>query len=152
MAPGVPCISRRRISCRLGARPGGLSRCATLGRRNAAAGFAWAITLVNMRFPIIMETLLKYHGEEFLKDDAFANGVMSSLIMRYDITPDDSVLEAYRRHRPSPSDSRVADLWERLVREPAEKALTQIYPVLKQHQRIEEVFRYQDLTAMARSL
>src|SRR3990172_1164865 len=111
MAPGVPCISRRRISCRLGARPGGLSRCATLGRRNAAAGFAWAITLVNMRFPIIMETLLKYHGEEFLKDDAFANGVMSSLIMLYDITPDDSVLAAYRQHRTAASDARVAELW-----------------------------------------
>jgi len=119
-----------------------------LGRRSAAAGFAWAITLVNMRFPVIMETLLKYHGEEFLKDDAFANGVMSSLIMRYDITPDDSVLEAYRQHRPAASDAKVADLWERLVREPAEKALTQIYPALKQHQRIEEVFRYQDLSAL----
>ena len=123
-----------------------------LGRRSAAAGFAWAITLVNMRFPIIMETLLKYHGEEFLKDDAFANGVMSSLIMRYDITPDDSVLAAYRQHRPAASDARVAELWERLVRAPGEKALTEIYPVLKERQRIEEVFRYQDLAALAGAL
>ena len=123
-----------------------------LGRRSAAAGFAWAITLVNMRFPVIMETLLKYHGEDFLKDAAFANGVMSSLIMRYDITPDDAVLQAYRQHRPAASNARVAELWEQLVRQPAEKALTGIYPVLKQNQRIAEVFRYQDLTALAASL
>ncbi|MBI3934389.1 MAG: hypothetical protein HY316_06825 [Acidobacteria bacterium] len=123
-----------------------------LGRRSAAAGFAWAITLVNMRFPVIMETLLKYHGEEFLKDDAFANGVMSSLIMRYDITPDDSVLAAYRQHRPAASDKRLADLWQELVKAPAEKALTQIYPDLKQHRKIEEVFRYQDLAALVASL
>jgi hypothetical protein len=123
-----------------------------LGRRSAAAGFAWAIALVNMRFPVIMETLLKYHGEEFLKDDAFANGVMSSLIMRYDITPQDDVLETYRNHRPAASDSKVADLWERLVREPAEKALTAIYPVLKKNERMEEVFRYQDLAALSEKL
>lgn len=123
-----------------------------LGRRNAAAGFAWAVTLVNMRFPIIMETLLKYHGEEFLKDDAFSNGVMSSLMMRYDISPDDSVLEAYRRHRPAESNTRVVELWERLVKQPAEKAMTEIYPLLKQRQRIEEVFRYQNLAALVNQL
>ncbi|MBI2819514.1 MAG: hypothetical protein HYX73_06005 [Acidobacteria bacterium] len=123
-----------------------------LGRRSAAAGFAWAITLVNMRYPVIVETLLKYHGEEFMQDDAFANGVLSSLIMRYDITPDDAVLEAYRKHQPASSDAKVADLWERLVRQPGEKALTEIYPALKQNQRIEEVFRYQDLTALVNRL
>jgi len=32
------------------------------------AGFAWAITLVNMRNPEVMETLLAYHGDE-LKED-----------------------------------------------------------------------------------
>jgi hypothetical protein len=117
-----------------------------LGRRSAAAGFSWAITLVNMRFPVIMETLLKYHGDEFLKDDAFSNGVMSSLIMRYDITPDDSVLAAYRAHRPA--DARIAELWDRLVKGPAEKALTEFYPVLKAQCKLEEVFRYQDLAAL----
>ena len=66
-----------------------------LGRRSAVAGFAWAVTLVNMRFPIIMETLLQYHGDEFLQDDAFANGVTSSLVMRYDISPDDPTIRAF---------------------------------------------------------
>lgn len=123
-----------------------------LGRRSAAAGFAWAITLVNMRSPAIMETLLAYHGEEFVQDDAFTNGVMSSLIMRYDITPEDAVLAAFRQHRPAASNPRLAELWEQLVRVPAEKALREIYPVLKQHQRLEEVFRYQDLAALAAQL
>jgi hypothetical protein len=121
-----------------------------LGRRSAAAGFAWAITLVNMRHPIIVETLLEYHGEDLLRDAAFANGVISSLIMRYDITPYDPTLAAYRRHRPSHANSKTIDLWERLVAAPVEKALTEYYPVLKQQHRLEEVFRYQDLAVLVR--
>ena len=121
-----------------------------MGRRSAAAGFAWAITLVNMRFPEIVETLLAYHGNELARDDAFSNGVMSALIMRYDISPDDDVLAAYRRHRPPASKGNVAESWDRLVSQPGEKALKEIYPALKQKNQVEQVFRYQDLQALSR--
>lgn len=123
-----------------------------LGRRSAGAGFAWAITLVNMRSPLIMETLLQRHEEELQQDDAFSNGVMSSLIMRYDIIPDDATLTAFRQHRPGGADKRLAELWERLVRAPAELALSRYYPVLKERRRLEEVFRYQDLAALVEKL
>ena len=99
-----------------------------------------------MRFPIIMETLLKYHGEEFLQDDAFANGVMSSVIMRYDISPDDPTIQAFHQYRPT--DSKLAELWDRLVKTPCDLALNRYHSVLKKHRRLEEVFRYQDLAAM----
>ena len=117
-----------------------------MGRRNAIAGFAWAMTVVNMRSPIIMETVLKYHGEEFLQDDAFPNGVMSSLIMRHDITPDDPVVDAFGQYRPS--DPKLGRLWDRLVKGPFDVALNRYYPVLKKHRRLDEVFRYQDLGAL----
>ena len=121
-----------------------------LGRRNAVAGFAWAVTLVNMRFPIIMETLLKYHGEEFLQDDAFANGVMSSVIMRYDISPDDPTIQAFQQYRPA--DPKLAELWDRLVKGPCDLALNRYHAVLQKHRRLEEVFRYQDLAALVEKL
>ncbi len=119
-----------------------------MGQRSAAAGFAWAITLVNMRNPEIVETLLAYHGEELARDDAFANGVMSALIMRYDISPDDATLTAYRQHRPPASKGKIVELWDRLVHQPGEEALQKMYPVLKQSNRIDRVFRYQDLPAI----
>ena len=121
-----------------------------LGRRNAVAGFAWAVTLVNMRFPVIMETLLKYHGEDFLQDDAFANGVLSSLVMRYDISPDDPTIRAFHQYRPA--DPKLAQLWDRLVKTPCDLALNRYHAVLKKHRRLEEVFRYQDLGALVERL
>ena len=121
-----------------------------LGRCNATAGFAWAVTLVNMRFPIIMETLLKYHGEEFLQDDAFANGVTSSVVMRYDISPDDPTIRAFHEYRPA--NPKLASLWDRLVKTPCDLALNRYHAVLKKHRRLEEVFRYQDLGALVGKL
>lgn len=122
------------------------------GRRSMRAGFAWAATVVNMRHPIIMETILKYHGEELSRDDAFSNGIMSSLIMRYDTSPDDPNIERFCQHRPSAANAKVKEWWDRLVKEPAERALKEYYPVLKRANRLEEVFRYQDLGALTQSL
>ena len=123
-----------------------------LGRRNMVAGFAWAVTLVNMRYPVIMETVLKYHGEEFSRDDAFSNGVMSSIIMRYDITPDDPHIDLFLKYRPAGSDAKLVGLWDRLIKEPCDRALRVCYPALKENNRLEEVFHYQDLDALVRSL
>ena len=45
-----------------------------IGRQNIISGLAWAITLVNMRHPAVMERLITEHQGE-LDKDAFANGV-----------------------------------------------------------------------------
>ena len=122
------------------------------GRRNMRAGFAWAATVVNMRHPIIMETILKYHGAELSADDAFSNGIMSSLIMRYDTSPDDPYVERFCNYRPVASDPKIVEWWNRLVKAPAEKALKEYYPVLKETNHLEEVFHYQDLGKLVRRL
>jgi hypothetical protein len=121
-----------------------------VGRRNMTAGFAWALTLVNMRTPIVMETMLKYHGEEFAKDDAFSNGVMSAIVMRYDTAPDDPNLEPFCNYEPVGTEPRMKQLWEQLVAEPCRKAMHEYHPVLKKRRRLEEVFHYQDLGALVR--
>lgn len=123
-----------------------------LGRLNMKAGLAWATTLVNVRQPRIMENLLRYHGERLSRDDAFVNGLMSSLIMGYDITPGDQFIDAFCGFRPDASDAAAAERWERVVARPCRDALQRIHPVLAEHERLGEVFHYLDLSALAARL
>ena len=117
---------------------------------NMIAGLSWATTVVDVRQPRIMETVLKYYGDVVSKTPAFTNGVMSTLIMGSDITPDDYYIRQFLEYKPS--DSRMAGLWSRLVAQPANDAVKRIYPVLKKHNRLGEVFRYQDLSQLAERL
>jgi hypothetical protein len=114
---------------------------------NAWAGAAWGYTLVNMRQPGVMaELLIGPHGEDLARNGGFSNGLASSVIMRYDTTPDAPFIEPFIHYRPRGS-RRVAELWDRLVQIPGETALKVYYPVISQHRRVGDVFRYQDLAA-----
>jgi hypothetical protein len=117
-------------------------------RRGAWAGIAWAITLVNMRQPeVLARLLIAPHGNELAADDAFVNGVASSLIMRWDTTPGAPLIEEFLAYRPR-GDRQLARLWEELIVAPAERALNDWYPVLRRREILGEVFRYQDLAAL----
>jgi hypothetical protein len=119
---------------------------------NMTSGLSWAMAIVNIRQPLIMENFLRYHGERVGRTPAFSNGVMSVLIMGIDITPGDVYVKNFLRYRPSGENQKVAELWERLIAGPAHEALAHIYPVLKEHGRLGEVFRYQDLRELAERL
>lgn len=121
-----------------------------LAKLNMIAGLSWATTVVDVRQPQIMETMLKYHGDIISKTPGFTNGVMSTLIMGSDITPGDPYIRQFLEYKPT--DPRVAELWNRLVGYPANLAVQGIYPVLKKHNRLGEVFRYHDLSALAARL
>lgn len=115
-------------------------------RLNAFAGAAWAYALVNQRQPRIMaELLIRPHGEELARDGGFANGIASSMMMRYDTTPDAPFIQPFLQYRPNPGDRRLAELWDHLVRIPAETALREVYPALRQQGRMGEIFEYRDL-------
>src|ERR1041385_2799697 len=116
---------------------------------NMTAGLSWAMAIVNIRQPLIMENFLRYHGERVGRTPAFSNGVMSVLIMGIDITPGDVYIESFLRYRPNAENK---DLWNQLIAGPAREALTHIHPVLKEHRRLGEVFRYQDLRELAERL
>jgi hypothetical protein len=109
---------------------------------NMIAGLTWATTIVNVRQPEILENLLRNQGEQVARTPAFTNGVMSTLIMGIDITPGDVYITRFLEHRPDPSDRRVTELWEALVRRPGREAVYRIHPVLQQHERLGEVFQY----------
>jgi len=110
---------------------------------NMTAGLAWATAIVNVRQPELMENFLRIRGETISRPAAFTNGVMSTLIMGIDITPGDTYIMRFLEYQPKSTDRRLIELWNRLVAQPARQAVHKIHPILKQHQRLGEVFQYQ---------
>jgi hypothetical protein len=117
-------------------------------RRNAWAGLSWAVTLVNQRQPwILADLLVAPHGAELAEDDAFANGVASSIVMRYDTTPGAPFIEPFCAFRPRGS-ARELELWEALVARPCRLALSVYYPTLAAEDRLGSIFHYQRLPGL----
>lgn len=123
-----------------------------LGRLNMLAGLSWAKTIVNVRQPEIIENILRTQCRALSDARAFTNGLMSTLIMGYDVTPGDLYITQFIDYRPDPSDPRMAELWDGLVRRPARDAVLRYHPVLKEHERLEEVFHYRDLAELVAGL
>jgi hypothetical protein len=120
-------------------------------RLNAVAGLAWAYTLVSQRQPTITADLLVGpHGTQLLADGAFTNGIASSAMMRFDTTPGAHLNEPFLGYRPA--SPQVAALWDQLVRIPGETALTDYYPVLREKDRLGDIFCYRDLAAFVAGL
>jgi hypothetical protein len=112
-----------------------------LGRLNALAGLAWALTLVNIRQPQIIEDLFRRYGDQLVASGGFSNGVCSSIMIWYDSAPTDPFLSAFREYKPDSSDSRAKSFWEEYVRRPCEDALRH-YDLVKGQDRIGELFCY----------
>jgi hypothetical protein len=119
---------------------------------NAIAGLAWAVTMVNIRHPQVVANFVHDHGAQLAADDGFANGVASSLMMRYDTTPGAPFIVPFYQYQPDPDQVEAARLWESQVRLPAHLALQEYYPVLRHHGRLGEIFRYQSLPALVAQL
>ena len=116
-------------------------------RLSAMAGLSWAVTMVNLRQPAIMQNVVRSYIEHSPLAEGFTNGVISSLIMRTDTTPDVPFIPAFYQYRPS--DRQLAATWERRIAEPSRVALQTYYPILRQHHALDQIFRYQDLAALA---
>ncbi|HEX6464954.1 MAG TPA: hypothetical protein VFZ98_10885 [Vicinamibacterales bacterium] len=108
--------------------------------RNALSGVAWALTVVNMRQPFVMEAFLRHHADLARANDAFVNGVASSLLMRYDTTRDDARIASFIHH--CPSNPTLASAWRSLITAPCEDALRVTYGELSQTGALEELFHY----------
>jgi hypothetical protein len=119
-----------------------------LGRLNALAGLAWAITLVNIRHPAILEACMQRYGEVLCANDAFSSGVSTALMIWYDMTSADPYLRDFLYHQPDAANPRLVQLWHSQVRGPAQEALQRYYGVLKARHGLGEVFRYQPLPAL----
>ncbi len=112
---------------------------------NVWAGSAWACTMVNLKTPeVLADLLLKSHGEELASNGGFTNGVVSSMMVRRDTTPDSSLIDSFLRHEPGDADPDLARWWRELVTEPCERAINETYPAIRKKKRLGELFAYQD--------
>jgi hypothetical protein len=114
-----------------------------LARLNGTAGAAWAFTLVNIRQPEILRHLVKNEAKALGRDDAFTNGVVSTVMMALDMLPGDPNALAFCRYRPT--DAELEERWDRLVHTPCRRAVERYLPLLKSRGRLGEIFRYQNL-------
>src|SRR5262249_50707794 len=119
-------------------------------RLNLMAGLSWAVTLVNMRQPAIMENVVRSCVEHSEFAEGFTDGVVSSIIMRQETTPDAPFVPDFWKYRPNPESEELAVTWERRITEPVRTALDRYYPVLRRNNALDQVFRYQDLEALVR--
>jgi hypothetical protein len=90
---------------------------------NALAGLAWAVTMVNLRYPQALEGYLRRQALQGAAAPGFAHGVSAAILVRHECAPDDPSLASWRRHRPHPNGGEMARLWGRQVSGPVEAAL-----------------------------
>jgi len=99
------------------------------GRRNATAGLGWALTLVNLRHPEVVADVLRRHGRDVARGEAFAHGVASAVLLWRDLVGHDPHLTAFLAHRPEAAGPIVGALWRDLVAGPGAAALRSRQPV-----------------------
>lgn len=116
-----------------------------VARRNARAGVAWAFTVVNIRHPEITANFLKNRADEISGNDAFTDGVYSTLIMAGEMVPGHRFVTGYCRYQPDHDDSDAVDAWHSWVGTDTEARVNLYRQTLKSHGRLGEVFRYHQL-------
>jgi hypothetical protein len=121
-------------------------------RRNATAGVAWAFTVVNIRQPEIIASFLKHNGSQASRNDAFSDGVLSTLIMRSEMVPGDEYVAAFVRFKPVGSDGSLAEIWTGQTQFHGESPVDNCRKALKAAGRLGEIFRYHPLSEVAGSL
>jgi hypothetical protein len=113
-----------------------------LGKLNALSGFAWAMTLVNLRHPEIIASWLDRYGT-IITSDAVANGISSALQVWAFSAPDNRLIRALAQHRPAGESSILPRIWETQVQQSAHLALEcRTFNAIPETAKI---FRYQPL-------
>ena len=118
-------------------------------RRNALAGYSWALALVNIVRPRVVAEFLDRCGAELDRDDPVAHGLVAAVLVWRAAAGRDGVLESFLSYRP-PAGGAAADRWQRLVRRPGEEALAGPYDALARSGRLGVLFRYQPLAELGR--
>ncbi|MBK9167730.1 MAG: hypothetical protein IPM24_09730 [Bryobacterales bacterium] len=118
-----------------------------VSRHNLLAGLASGMMIVNMKTPVILESIVKERISRLDSGDtdAFAQGVACSMVMRLDTTPNEENALRFLCHTPAP---HVADLWEEVAAGPARLAKERLHPQLKAQGRIDEITCYRPLAEL----
>lgn len=117
-----------------------------LGKFNALSGFAWAMTLVNLRHPELIASWLDQYGA-MITSDAVANGISSALLVWAFSAPDDHLIRALVQHQPAGGNSSLPHIWESQVRQSARLVLE--CRAFNATPETAKIFRYQPLAEFA---
>lgn len=118
------------------------------GRRNALAGLAWPLLLVNLRQPAVLEAFLRCHHHELAEDGAFARGVTAALLTWHAWAGRDLFFERLMEHRP---EAGLDEAWRRQVAEPGAAALG-LAAAFAASRRAGELFTDRPIDELAESL
>jgi hypothetical protein len=135
----APSTRRRGIDCALN------WPSSALGRRNAIAGLIWAVTLVNIGDPPVLESWLGEYAAELQDIAALSNGVASALIVWESAAPGGHWLDALEGYRPQERFS--AELWDSVV----VQACRAVRPLVASPALAAEVFRLRPLSEAQRA-
>jgi hypothetical protein len=104
-----------------------------LGRANAQAGLAWALTLICLPHPELLDLFLRQHSRRIEDGEAFRHGVAAAALLWCRSAGQDALLDRFLAY---PSEA-----WEAWVRRPCERALGELLPALRRNGSWEELFR-----------
>lgn len=119
-------------------------------RQGLLAGCSWAQTVVNMETPEVMEWVLANLKDYYGDNPGYPNGMTSSVVMRWDISPHFPLVESFRNHKPT--DPKIAALWQKYPKAALDYAIDVVHPTLAANHRLDEVFHYQSLPNLIASL
>ena len=120
--------------------------------QNLIAGVSWAMTIVNMITPQLMEWAIANHDDYFSGFPGYFSGVISSCIMRYDTSPHLDTIQQFRYYKPDQRNPVLAGLWNSKITGSLNTAFEVIYPLLKKNHRLDEVFHYTSLPSLVTEL
>ena len=123
-----------------------------ISRRNARAGVTWAFTVINLQHPEIIANFLLNHGAEMAKNDAFRDGVTSTLIMASEMVPGNTNVTRFCQYQPDTSQPALVESWRRNIGTDCATRVDAYRQTLRTHSRLDEVFHYQSLSELVATL
>jgi len=123
-----------------------------IARRNARAGVTWAFTVINLQHPEITANFLLNNGTEMAKNDAFRDGVTSTLIMASEMVPNNTNVTRFCQYQPDDSKPALVESWQRNIGTDCATRVETYRQTLRSNARLDEVFRYQSLSELVVAL
>jgi hypothetical protein len=115
-----------------------------LARLNTLSGLIWALVLVNIRHPEILEAFVRDNLGE-LNREIFTSALCSACVIWRDSSLEDKSLSALCNYRPS--DARTAELWDACVSVPCSRMVNQYYSALR-NAGLGRLFRHRSLSEL----
>ena len=119
-----------------------------IARRNARSGAAWAFTVVNSLQPEIMANFLTRQFNLVSSNDAFIEGVTSTLIMAGDMYPGHKYIPLFCNYQPDKSKPEMVAAWNKNIGTGFFDKVNRYREVLRKHNKLGEVFRYKPLSEL----